>query len=143
MVINTASAQETIDAAEKFAYDLDVGDIILYTGELGAGKTHFTKGIARRFGINERDVTSPTFTIVNEYTGRTGLKMHHFDLYRIKDYDDLYATGFFDYLDGSSVICAEWSENIPGLSSDLEGAWLVSIEKTGDTSRRINIERLK
>ena len=141
MTIETNSVNETMDWAEKFAGRLNPGSVVLYKGELGAGKTHFTKGIARHFGIDEREVSSPTFTIVNEYNGPAGLRMFHFDLYRINNFDDLYATGFFDYLDGSSIICAEWSENIPGLANELEGAFIVDIQKTGDNSRRITIEK--
>ncbi|MBQ9385000.1 MAG: tRNA (adenosine(37)-N6)-threonylcarbamoyltransferase complex ATPase subunit type 1 TsaE [Ruminiclostridium sp.] len=136
-VYETGSAEETIAAAERFAASLKAGDTVLYTGEMGAGKTHFTKGIARHFGITE-GVASPTFAIVNEYTGGT-LDVFHFDLFRISTFDDLYATGFFDYLDRGGIICVEWSENVPTLAENLENVWRVDIAKTGENSRRITI----
>ncbi len=138
MICETNSVEETIAAAEKFAASLHPGDTVLYTGEMGAGKTHFTKGIARHFGIAE-GVASPTFAIVNEYPGT--VDVFHFDLFRISTFDDLYATGFFDYLDRGGIICVEWSENVPGLAGDLESVWCVDIAKTGENSRRITIEK--
>ena len=141
LVFETASAEETIAAAERFAEHLHAGDTVLYTGEMGAGKTHFTKGIAKHFGITD-GVASPTFAIVNEYTGGA-LDVFHFDLFRIGSYDDLYATGFFDYLDRDGVICVEWSENVPGLAEELESVWLADIAKTGENTRRITITRAK
>ena len=104
------SVADTIKIAEEFAKGLKVGDCVLYTGEMGAGKTHFTKGIAKHFGV-DGEVTSPTFALVNEYIG-TPVSVFHFDLFRINSYDDLYAIGFFDYLDMGAVIASEWSENI-------------------------------
>ncbi len=138
-VYETGSAEETIAAAERFAVSLKAGDTVLYTGEMGAGKTHFTKGIAKHFGITE-GVASPTFAIVNEYTGGT-LDVFHFDLFRISTFDDLYATGFFDYLDRGGIICVEWSENVPTLAENLENVWRVDIAKTGENFRRITIGR--
>ncbi|MBO5266755.1 MAG: tRNA (adenosine(37)-N6)-threonylcarbamoyltransferase complex ATPase subunit type 1 TsaE [Ruminiclostridium sp.] len=133
------SVDETIAIAEKFAEQLKIGDTILYTGEMGAGKTHFTKGIARFFGI-EKGVSSPTFALVNEYIGQK-TSVFHFDLFRITTYDDLYAIGFFDYFDRGGVLAVEWSENINGLSDYLENVWHVDIEKTGENSRSITIKR--
>lgn len=139
MIYETNSVEETIAVGEKLAAELRSGDAVLYTGEMGAGKTHFTKGIARHFGITD-GVASPTFAIVNEYTGGT-LDVFHFDLFRITTYDDLYATGFFDYFDREGVICVEWSENIPSLSESLESVWNVDISKTGENSRKITITK--
>ncbi len=139
MICETNSVEETTAAAEKFAESLKAGDTVLYTGEMGAGKTHFTKGIVRHFGMPDT-VTSPTFAIVNEYTGAK-MDVFHFDLFRIGTYDDLYATGFFDYLDRDGIIAVEWSENIPGLSDELESVWFVDIVKTGENSRRITITK--
>lgn len=132
------STEETIDIADRFAKQLKAGDCILYTGEMGAGKTHFTKGIARHFHISEQ-ITSPTFALVNEYSG--DIDVFHFDLFRIDNYDDLYAIGFFDYLDRDGIICVEWSENISDLADSLENVWLVDIAKSGENSRIISIER--
>ena len=134
------SVGDTENIAYEFAKRLKVDDTVLYTGEMGAGKTYFTKGIARFFGITE-EVTSPTFALINEYYGDTNL--FHFDLFRISSFDDLYAIGFFDYFGRNGVLCIEWSENI---SFDMDypaGVYRVSICKTGDTSREITIETVK
>ncbi|MBP1544541.1 MAG: tRNA (adenosine(37)-N6)-threonylcarbamoyltransferase complex ATPase subunit type 1 TsaE [Oscillospiraceae bacterium] len=132
----TNSVEETLAAAEKVAASLSAGDIILYEGDMGAGKTHFTKGIARYLGVDD-EVTSPTFALVNEYEGR--LPLFHFDLYRIDSYDDLYAIGFFDYLDRGGIIAAEWSENIAELKDELGEVITVSIEKLSETGRKITV----
>ncbi|MGN0649900.1 MAG: tRNA (adenosine(37)-N6)-threonylcarbamoyltransferase complex ATPase subunit type 1 TsaE [Oscillospiraceae bacterium] len=132
----THSEQETAQAAAEIAQRLHAGDIILYKGEMGAGKTAFTKGIAKQLGITE-PVTSPTFALVNEYEGR--LPLFHFDLYRIDSYDDLYAIGFFDYLDRGGIIAAEWSENIEGLSEELENVISITIDKLGENDRKITV----
>ena len=135
----SGSVEETISIAEDFAARLKPGDAVLYTGEMGAGKTHFTKGIALHFGIKD-GVTSPTFALVNEYIGES-MDVFHFDLFRINSYDDLYAVGFFDYFGRNGVLCVEWSENIDGLADNIESVWLVDIEKTGESSRRITITK--
>lgn len=132
----TNSEEETLLAAEKVARELRAGDIILYEGEMGAGKTAFTKGIARYLEVDD-EVTSPTFALVHEYDGK--IPLFHFDLYRINSYDDLYAIGFFDYLDRGGIIAAEWSENIEGLENELGGAIKVRIDKLSDNSRRITV----
>ena len=132
----TNSVEETLAAAEEVAASLSAGDIILYEGDMGAGKTHFTKGIARYLGIDD-EITSPTFALVNEYDG--AVPLFHFDLYRIESYDDLYAIGFFDYLDRGGIIAAEWSENIAELKAELGEVITVSIEKLSETGRRITV----
>ncbi len=139
MIFTSNSVEETIAIAEKFAEQLKIGDTILYTGEMGAGKTHFTKGIAKHFGI-DKGVSSPTFALVNEYIGNE-TNVFHFDLFRINSYDDLYAIGFFDYFDRDGILAVEWSENISNLSDYLENVWLVDIAKTGEESRSITIKR--
>lgn len=139
MKYTSNSVDETISIAEEFAKQLKNGDTILYKGEMGAGKTHFTKGIAKHFGI-ERGVSSPTFALVNEYIGND-TNVFHFDLFRINSYDDLYAIGFFDYFDRDGILAVEWSENISNLADYLENVWLVDIEKTGEESREITIKR--
>lgn len=132
----TNSVEDTIAAAEQVAAHLNAGDIILYEGDMGAGKTHFTKGIAKYLGIDD-EITSPTFALVNEYDG--AMPLFHFDLYRIESYDDLYAIGFFDYLDRGGIIAAEWSENIAELKSELGEVITVCIEKLSETGRRITV----
>ena len=132
----TNSEEETFAAAAQVASQLKAGDVILYKGEMGAGKTAFTKGIARFLEVDD-EVTSPTFALVHEYTGT--IPLFHFDLYRISGYDDLYSIGFFDYLDRGGIIAAEWSENIPGLEEELEGVIRISIEKLSENGRRITV----
>ena len=136
------SPEDTARIAAEIATQLRAGDIILYEGDMGAGKTTFTKGLAAALGITD-PVTSPTFALVNEYAeGR--LPLFHFDLYRIDSYDDLYAIGFLDYLDRGGVIAAEWSENIEGLEQELSGdsartILKIRIEKSGGDERRIKV----
>ena len=136
------SPEDTARIAAERASQLRAGDIILYEGDMGAGKTTFTKGLAAALGITD-PVTSPTFALVNEYTeGR--LPLFHFDLYRIDSYDDLYAIGFLDYLDRGGIIAAEWSENIEGLEQELSGdstrtILKIRIEKSGESERRIKV----
>lgn len=133
----THSPEQTAQLAERVAAALHSGDVILYEGEMGAGKTAFTKGLAAALGITEA-VTSPTFALVNEYHDGV-MPLFHFDLYRIEGYDDLYAIGFFDYLDRGGIIAAEWSENIEGLERELENVTKIRIEKLGESDRRFII----
>ena len=107
----THSPEQTAQLAERVAAALHSGDVILYEGEMGAGKTAFTKGLAAALGITEA-VTSPTFALVNEY--RRGTRpVFHFDMYRIQDDDELYSSGFYDYESRGGYCLAEWCENIP------------------------------
>lgn len=132
----TNSESETYAVAKQVAERLQAGDVILYSGEMGAGKTAFTKGLAEYFDTEE-EVTSPTFALVHEYPGR--VPIFHFDLYRISGYDDLYAIGFFDYLDRGGILAVEWSENIPDIESELENVVSICIEKLGENERRITV----
>ncbi len=132
----TKSENETRAFAKETAEKLRAGDVILYSGEMGAGKTAFTKGIAEYFGTEE-EVTSPTFALVHEYPAR--IPIFHFDLYRISGFDELYAVGFYDYLDRGGVIAVEWSENVPDLEDELENVIKVCIEKLSENERRITV----
>lgn len=105
----TASSQETEALGEKLAKLLYGGEVIAFTGGMGMGKTAFTRGLAKGLGITGT-VCSPTFALVHEYKGRVTL--YHFDMYRVSGWDDLYSTGFFDYLETGAVLAIEWSENI-------------------------------
>lgn len=101
--------QDTIDFAEKFASSLSVGDIVVLTGELGSGKTKFVQGVLKHFNM-EDEISSPTFTIVNEYTSDK-TNVYHFDVYRLEDSDEFYAMGGDEYF--SKGICLiEWGEMI-------------------------------
>ena len=131
----TNSPEETERIGERLAKALRPGTILAYEGDLGAGKTAFTRGLARGLGCTDL-VTSPTYTIVNEYlSGR--LPLFHFDMYRLASSDDLWDIGWEDYLDRNGVCAVEWSENV---TDAMENAIWVRIEKTGEESRRITIE---
>ena len=106
----TNSPAETESAGADLAAGLGPGAVIAFTGDLGAGKTAFTRGLARGLGVRER-VTSPTFTIVNEYEGGR-LPLFHFDMYRLGSADELFDIGWEDYLSRGGVCAVEWSENI-------------------------------
>jgi ATPase, YjeE family len=132
----THSAAETEALAEKLAGCLVSGTVLAMRGGLGAGKTAFVRGLARGLGI-QADVTSPTFALVHEYAGG-GCTLYHFDMYRVTDWDALYSTGFFDYLDTGAVMAVEWSENIEEFLPP--GAVTVTIEPLGGDVRRIALE---
>ena len=135
MVYTTNSPAETEAVGAALGKILTPGTIVAYRGDLGAGKTDFTRGLARGLGYTEA-VTSPTYTIVNEYLGGR-LPLFHFDMYRLQSSDDLWGIGWDDYLDRCGVCAVEWSENV---DDAMENAIIVTIEKTGDESRRITIE---
>ncbi len=105
------SVGETEQLAARLAEKLRGGEVIAFTGSMGMGKTAFTRGLVKALGGGDV-VSSPTFALVNEYEAR--LTVQHFDMYRVSGWDDLYSTGFFDYLDTGSVLVIEWSENIDG-----------------------------
>ncbi len=130
---NSPAETESLGAA--LGKHIQPGAVIAYRGDLGAGKTAFTRGLARGLGCREL-VTSPTYTIVNEYLGGR-LPLFHFDMYRLASSDDLWDIGWEDYLDRGGVCAVEWSENVADALEDLV---TVTIEKTGEESRRITIE---
>jgi tRNA threonylcarbamoyladenosine biosynthesis protein TsaE len=131
----TNSAEETERLGQRLGETLRGGEVVAYLGELGAGKTAFTRGLARGLGISMR-VTSPTYTIVNEYTGGR-LPLFHFDMYRLGSEEELFDIGWEDYLARGGVCAVEWSENVSGA---MEDAITVRIEKTSDEGRKITIE---
>ena len=130
---NSPAQTEAIGAA--LAKILAPGTVIAYRGDLGAGKTAFTRGLAKGLGCTDM-VTSPTYTIVNEYlSGR--IPLFHFDMYRLHSADDLWDIGWEDYLERGGICAVEWSENV---DDAMENAVWVTIHKTGEASRRIEIE---
>lgn len=131
----TNSAEETERLGQRLGETLRGGEVVAYLGELGAGKTAFTRGLARGLGIS-MCVTSPTYTIVNEYTGGR-LPLFHFDMYRLGSEEELFDIGWEDYLARGGVCAVEWSENVSGA---MEDAITVQIEKTSDEGRKITIE---
>ena len=134
MVFLTNSPTETETVGAALAQRLTPGAVIAYRGNLGAGKTAFTRGLARGLGIQD-PVTSPTYTIVNEYLGGR-LPLFHFDMYRLHSADDLFDIGWDDYLERGGVCAVEWSENV---EDALEDPITVTIEKLGEDSRKITV----
>ncbi len=134
MEFTTHSPKETEAVGTALGRILRPGTVIAYLGDLGAGKTAFTRGLARGLGATDL-VTSPTYTIVNEYlSGR--IPLFHFDMYRLASSDDLWDIGWEDYLDRGGVCAVEWSENV---ADALENAVTVDIQKTGEDTRKITI----
>ena len=126
---------ETEALGARLAAVLTPGAVVAYRGGLGMGKTAFTRGLAKGLGYGGR-VTSPTFTIVNEYEGGR-LPLFHFDMYRLRCADDLWDIGWEDYLERGGVCAVEWSENV---ADAMENAVTVNLEKLGENTRRITIE---
>ena len=135
MIFETFSPAETEKLGACLAEKLTAGTILAYRGDLGAGKTAFTRGLAKGLGCKEL-VTSPTYTIVNEYLGGR-LPLFHFDMYRLGSSDDLWDIGWEDYLDRNGICAVEWSENV---DDAMEDAIYITIEKLGEDARRITIE---
>ena len=132
-ITHTPEETEAIGAA--LGKILTPGTVIAYEGDLGAGKTAFTRGLARGLGCTDI-VTSPTYTIVNEYlSGR--LPLFHFDMYRLRSSDDLFDIGWEDYLERGGICAVEWSENV---ADAMEGAIRIRIEKPTPDTRKITVE---
>ena len=134
-VFDTGSVEETEQAGRSIAPLLDGTRVLALYGDLGAGKTAFTRGIAQGLGCTDA-VSSPTYTIVNEYRGLR--RLCHFDMYRIGCEEELYDIGWEDYLLSGALCVVEWSENIPAAIP--EDAAKAIIEKTGENTRRIRVE---
>ena len=131
----THSPAQTEAVGAALAARLSPGAVIAYRGDLGAGKTAFTRGLARGLGVKE-NVTSPTFTIVNEYlSGR--MPLFHFDMYRLGSEDELFDIGWEDYLERGGVCAVEWSENVWGA---MEDAIVVTVSRVDEDTRKIVIE---
>ena len=135
MQYTTNSPAETEAIGAALGKIIEPGTVIAYRGDLGAGKTAFTRGLAKGLGCTEI-VTSPTYTIVNEYLGGR-IPLFHFDMYRLRSSDDLFDIGWEDYLDRGGVCAVEWSENV---DDAMEDALNITIEKLGEDARRITIE---
>lgn len=135
MIRITKTVEETEDAGYNLAKGLNAGAVVTLYGDLGAGKTAFVRGMARGLNSNSR-VTSPTFTIVNEYSG--DLPLFHFDMYRLSSSNELFDIGWEDYLGRGGVCVVEWSENV---SDAFDGSEIkVRIDKLSDTERKITLE---
>ena len=132
------SPEQTEQIAAEFASTLKSGDVIAYKGPMGAGKTAFTRGLCRGLGLDD-PVSSPTFALVHQY-GNGEHALYHFDMYRVESYEDLYSTGFFDYLDVGGILVVEWSENIEGALP--EDAIRVFFQRgASESERTITIEK--
>lgn len=131
------SLEETKALAQKIAQRIEGPTVIAYYGGLGAGKTTFSRFLAEALGSTD-EVTSPTFAMVHEYSGK--MPIYHFDMYRVSGYDELYSTGYYDYLD-SGVMLIEWSENI---EEELPSQYIkLTIEHGEDENSRIfTLERM-
>ena len=130
------SPEKTECLGEALGKKLKGGEVIAFRGGLGMGKTCFTRGLARGLGFTG-EVTSPTFALINEYIGGR-LPLYHFDMYRINNWEDLYSTGFFEYLDSGGVIAAEWSENIENALP--ESTITVTFRLIADNEREITVD---
>lgn len=129
------SPQKTEEIAQNLGKTLVGGEVIAFKGDLGMGKTCFTRGLAKGLGFTG-DVTSPTFALINEYLGGR-LNLYHFDMYRISTWEELYSSGFFEYKEQGGVVAAEWSENIENALED--DTIYVEIKYIDENSREIKI----
>ena len=141
MRIVTNSSVETEQLGERIASHLSGGEVLALFGPMGMGKTAFTRGVARGLGVRG-EVSSPTFALVHQY-GNGEHALYHFDMYRVESYEDLYSTGFFDYLDYGGILAIEWSENIESVLPPNTITVEISRPQEGDDPdlRRILIRR--
>ena len=131
----THSPEQTEQIAAQIARQLHPGDVIAFTGGMGMGKTCFVRGLASVL-CPQSGVSSPTFSLVNEYGG--DIPLYHFDMYRVESSEDLFTTGYYDYLDeGESILAVEWSENIT--DSLPEQTIYINIEPLSESERKIQI----
>ncbi len=136
MKYNSDSYEETQRIASEFAKSLKKGDVLCMYGDLGVGKTAFVQGLAKGLGIKEH-ITSPTFTIVNEYMG--DMALYHFDAYRIADCDEMYEIGYEEYIYGSGISVIEW----PQLIADILPEQRYDIEISKDYSKNENYREIE
>lgn len=130
----TNNTDETKTLGNKIGKMLKNGDVVAMFGGMGMGKTAFTHGLAEGLGIDSKQVSSPTFALVHEYNGKNNI-LYHFDMYRIESWNDLYSTGFFDYLDYGGILAVEWSENIENALPD--NSIRIYFEKGENDNQRI------
>ncbi|MEX0680153.1 MAG: tRNA (adenosine(37)-N6)-threonylcarbamoyltransferase complex ATPase subunit type 1 TsaE [Balneolales bacterium] len=133
--IRSVSEQETLRIAEKFAVCLKPGDVVLLKGDLGAGKTHFIKGVACYFGILPEEVLSPTFSLIHEYQGK--VPIYHLDCYRLLQSHQALEMGIEEYLYGDGISLIEWPEKIASMLP--ENYWVVELKHIDEQIREISI----
>lgn len=136
-IIESHSEAETIEAGQRLGEELGAGDVVCLYGDLGAGKTHFIKGIAMAFGIAKEVVNSPTFALIHEYSGI--IPLYHFDAYRIESEQEARNIGTEEYFYGDGISLVEWPEKLGTLIP--ENAIQITIKKTGEGLRRIEIAK--
>lgn len=135
--IISASAEDSRELARSIGENLKEGDVLALSGELGSGKTCFTGGLALGLGVDEKyRITSPTFTLINEYPAR--YKLYHFDVYRLNDYSEFEDLGYEEYFGGGGVVVIEWAEKIARILPD--DAIFINFEYLDENKRRITIE---
>lgn len=132
----TECVEETSKIGEQLGRLVSIGNIICLSGDLGAGKTAFTKGIAKGLGVEDY-VTSPTYTIINEYEGR--LPLYHFDVYRLNDVEEMHELGYEEYFFGDGVVVLEWADIVKDIIPK-ERLWITILNTKGDDSREIIME---
>ena len=138
--IISVSAERTWEIARFIGGKLRKGDVLALSGELGSGKTCFTGGLARGLGVSEKyQITSPTFTLINEYPARC--KLYHFDLYRLSGYSELEDLGYEEYFSSEGVVVIEWAEKIARVLP--AGIFFINFEYLDEHTRRIEIRGLK
>jgi|AntRauTorcE11897_2_1112592.scaffolds.fasta_scaffold00049_55 tRNA threonylcarbamoyladenosine biosynthesis protein TsaE len=135
--VESSSVEETIQAGFEFGKQLKAGDVVRLEGDLGAGKTHFVKGVASYFGIDPESVSSPTYTLIHEYSGE--LPVYHFDCYRLKSEQEALEIGVEEYFYGDGVCLVEWPSIIDSLIPS-EAIW-VEISHLSDSKRTIDIHQ--
>jgi len=140
MKFESYSPEETEKIACDIGKELEPGDVVCLEGDLGAGKTAFVRGLAKAFDVHE-PVTSPTFTIVNEYDGT--LPVYHFDVYRINDIEEMFEIGFDEYIDNNGILVIEWAENIKEiLPSSYLHIKIIKNLNIGENYREIYMEKI-
>ena len=135
--LTSRSETDTIKTGEEFAKSVDVGDIICLYGDLGAGKTQFVKGFATYFGVDPKIVTSPTYSIIQEYPGRVAI--YHFDFYRLKSPEEAIEIGVEEYFYSDGVCIIEWPERLETILPD--DCLSINIEQTGPDTRLIRLPK--
>lgn len=138
-VFMSDSPLRTEKIAATFAERLNGGEVVAFRGDLGMGKTCFTRGLAAGLGYSG-EVTSPTFALINEYIGGR-VPLYHFDMYRISSWEELYSSGFFEYIEEGGIVAAEWSENIENALPD--NTWYIEFELINENSRKITVYHKK
>ena len=138
-VFMSDSPIRTEEIAATFAERLNGGEVVAFRGDLGMGKTCFTRGLAAGLGYSG-EVTSPTFALINEYIGGR-VPLYHFDMYRISSWEELYSSGFFEYIEEGGIVAAEWSENIENALPD--NTWYIEFELINENSRKITVYHKK